>query len=396
MSNLVYLQYLEDYNKKQLNETISQGISRLGLEKIFKPNMKVLIKPCLSEAVNKDMAETTNPAVIRAVVDCLSKMGAECIVADCPNKKFNLSHLNTVYIETGMLNMANSTKCELNKDLRIDDVEIEIGKMIKHVPMLRIVNEVDAIINVGKMKLDDSLGYLGSTSNVFGVVPGEVRTNILSRVRNLGDYSDLMLDIYEKLQNKIVLNVLDAVVTLEAKNTQRMLNCLAMSDNSLALDAAMIGILNIKNENTILKQAKNRDLFNADYSFKTIGEDIEKFKIQDFSLVEFDSHTLIPFSQRYYNKHQQRPQIKSKQCKGCSICSRVCPANAILMKYDKKNELYAEIDYKKCILCKKCVLACPYSVARLKTPKAYKKLINKINRYKPMELPTSQDVKLLK
>ena len=70
------------------------------------------------------MAETTNPAVIRAVVDCLSKMGAECIVADCPNKKFNLSHLNTVYIETGMLNMANSTKCELNKDLRIDEEEL--------------------------------------------------------------------------------------------------------------------------------------------------------------------------------------------------------------------------------------------------------------------------------
>lgn len=396
MSNLVYLQYLEDYNKKHLNEAISQGISRLGLEKIFKPNMKILIKPCLSEAVNKDMAETTNPAVVRAIADCLSKMGVECVVADCPNKKFSISHLNTVYIETGMLNMANSTKCELNKDLRIDDVEIETGKMIKYVPMLSIVNEVDAIINVGKMKLDDSLGYLGSTSNIFGVVPGEIRTNILSRVRNLGDYGDLILDIYEKLQNKIVLNVLDAVVTLEAKNTQRMLNCLAMSDDSLALDAAMLGILNIKNENTILKQAKNRDLFNADYSFTTIGEDVEKFQVQDFSLVEFDSHTLIPFSQRYYNKHQQRPLINSKKCKGCSICSKVCPNNAILMKYDKKNELYAEIDYKKCILCNKCVLACPYSVVKLKTPQAYKNLVKKINKPKLLaNAKLEEEIKLI-
>ena len=395
MSNLVYLQYLEDYNKKKLKETISQGISKLGLEKLFKPNMKVLIKPCLCDAVNKDMAETTNPAVVRAVADCLSKMGVDCLVADCPNKKFTLPHLNSVYIETGMLNMANSTKCELNKDLRTDDVEIENGKMIKYLPMLSVINEVDAIINVGKMKLDDSLGYLGSTANVFGVVPGEVRTNILSRVRNLGDYSDLILDIYEKLQGKIVLNVLDAVVALEAKSTPRMLNCLAMSDDSLSLDAAMLSILNIKNENTILKQAKRRDLINADYSFKIVGEDVEKFKVQDFSLVEFDSHTLIPFSQRYYNKHQQRPLINSKKCKGCSICSRTCPSNAILMKYDKKNELYAEIDYRKCILCNKCVLACPYSVVKLKIPQAYKSLVKKINKQNLLASAKTEEIKLL-
>ena len=396
MSNLVYLQYLEDYNVKNLKEAVSQGVSKLGLEKFFKPNMKVLIKPCLPEPANKDMAITTNPAVVIAVADCLTKMGVECIVADCPNKKFTLSYLDSVYVETGMLSMANSTKCELCKDLNSNDIEIPNGKMIKFVPMLSVIDEVDAIINIGKMKMDDKLGYLGSTSNLFGVVPGEVRTNILSRLRNLGDYNDLILDIYESLKEKLVFNVIDAVVTLEAKNTQRMLNCLAISQNTFAIDSVMLDILNIKKESTILQQAKNRDMFDFASPLKILGDEVEKFKVQDFSLVEFDSHTLIPFSQRYYNCHQQRPEVNSKKCKGCSICSRVCPSNAIMMKYDKKNELYAEIDYRKCILCNKCVLACPYSVARLKTPKAYKKMVNKINRYKPMELTSGQDVKLLK
>ena len=84
---------------------------------------------------------------------------------------------------------------------------------------------------------------------------------------------------------------------------------------------------------------------------------------------------------RYFNRTQQRVVIDANKCKGCGRCASICPANAILMKYDKNGELYAKIDYTKCIFCNKCFTACPYSVADLKTPIGYKLVNYNVTKY---------------
>ena len=77
MSNLVSLEYLNDYNIDSLNNAVENGFQRLGVKGIIKPQMKVLIKVCLPDAVSQDLAETTHPAVVRAVVDVLTKIEEE-------------------------------------------------------------------------------------------------------------------------------------------------------------------------------------------------------------------------------------------------------------------------------------------------------------------------------
>ena len=182
-----------------------------------------------------------------------------------------------------------------------------------------------------------------------------------------------------------MLNVLDAVVAMEANKTQRMLNCLAVSENAYSIDAVMFDILNIKFANTLLKQAKDRNLFDFSKPYRLNNEKIEKFNVVDFNLVEFDNHTELKPNKHYFKTHQERVCINKNKCKGCKICSKICPTNAIMMKYDKKGELYAEIDYKRCIFCNKCVTACPYNVVELKTPHAYKVMMKEIKKYNKEE-----------
>ena len=380
MSKIVTLEYLNDYETEGLRKAVENSFENFNIKNKIKPNMTILIKPCLLNAVTKDSGETTHPAVIRAVVDCLSKLGAKCIVADSPYKKFNEEHLSEVYITTGMLGMANLTKCELNQSLKTSDFEIEDGVKTKGVKLLDIINDVDAIINIGKIKLDENLGYVGSTANIFGLIPGEMKTIVLNRLRTLGDFNDYVIDVYEKIKDKIMLNILDGVVALESNKTQRMLNCLAMSDNSYSLDAAVLDILEINYKNTLLKQANERELFDIDKPYKIVGEKVDKFKVDDFFMIDFDCHTEIKQPKGYFKTHQQRAFIDKDKCKGCKICSKICPTNAITMKLDKNNELYAEVDYKKCIFCKKCLTACPYSVVRNKTPFAYKIIMKEIEK----------------
>lgn len=381
MSNFVSLEYLNDYSVEELRNAIEKGLQRLSINAKFKPHMKVLIKICMPDAVSQDNAETTNPAVVRALVDCLTRVGVKCVVADSPEKRFGEASLSDAYLNSGMLEMANLTNCELSNNLKTTTIEVRNGVKTKGITILDVVNDVDAVINVGKLKMDENLGYLGVCSNIFGLIPGEMKNLVLNRLNLLEDYNNYIIDMLEVLKGKIVLNILDGIVSLEANKTQRMLNVLAMSENAYSLDAAMFDILNIKYENTILKQAQNRELFDFNKPYKVVGDEIEKFKVEDFGLVEFDNYKEIKQPSGYFKSHQQRVKIDKNKCKGCKICSKICPTNAIMMKYDKNGELFAEVDYKKCIFCNKCITACPYNVVEQKTPLAYKSMMKEIEKY---------------
>ena len=384
MSDFVALNYIEEYDVKQIETSLRASFSSINACKDLKAKAKVLVLVNAPQAYSPNQANSTHPAVVSGVVNVLSEHGVNCIVAVSPYKSFSSIELDEVYISTGMLDVANSTKCELNRNLKTFNLPLNNGVATKSVKLLDIVNQVDAIVNIGKVKVDDSLGYLGATSNLFGLIPGEYKTLMLNRLTTLKDFNNLIIDLYFGLKNKLVLNVLDGIVSLEAGKSQRMLSCLAVAENPFKLDASLIKILNIPYENTILNQAEKRGLINLKYPFKLLGEGVDKFIVEDFAVCEFDENSKIHKNESkakaYFNRNQQRPIIKPDKCKGCKVCSKICPTGAIMMKVDKNGELYAHIDYSKCIFCFKCHTACPYSVVDVKTPVKYKMLMKQIDK----------------
>ncbi|MBN1782390.1 DUF362 domain-containing protein [bacterium] len=54
-----------------------------------------------------------------------------------------------------------------------------------------------------------------------------------------------------------------------------------------------------------------------------------------------------------------KPYVSEKQCTGCEICTRWCPADAITM-----NQAVARIDSGKCIGCGECVTVCRFYAIR--------------------------------
>ncbi len=380
MNDFVALNYIEEYDVKKIEEALRASISLLNLEKVIKPKMKVLIKVNLPYEASPNQAITTNPAVVCALANVLTSMGVKCIVADSPFSSKN--SLDSVYFQTGMLDAANRSNFSLNHDLSSSEIEIPSGTMAKSLLMLNVLDEVDAIVNVGKVKIDKRFGYLGAASNLLGLLPGEYKDLILNRLATLKDFNNLLIDIFTTIKSKLMFNVLDGIVAQEAGDSQRVLSCLAMSENLFALDAALINILSIPMENTILNQAAERELINLSHPYKTLNEEPAKFKVEDFALADFNNSTLVNKNARqqksYFNSHQKRVVIKPKKCKGCGVCSKICPTGAIMMKYDKNGELFASVDYSKCIFCFKCKEACPYQVVDFHTPLGYKSLMREI------------------
>ena len=159
MNNLVSLDYVDSYNIGKVQESIERAFEELKISTKFKPKMKVLIKPCLPFAESSDKAKTTHRSLVRAVVNIFSKMGVSCIVADSPFKKFSTTNLDNVYVNTGMLEMANQTACELNHNLSTCIINTPNGVKAKSLTILDVVNEVDAIINIGKINIQENRVY---------------------------------------------------------------------------------------------------------------------------------------------------------------------------------------------------------------------------------------------
>ncbi len=382
MSDFISLNYIEEYNYKIITEKLKNAFSTLGAEGFLKPKMKILVKVNIPYSVSPNLAKSTHPAVVRAVVDVLNMYGVKCILADWPLKDAN--DLDKIYFETGMLEVANYSNCELNHDLSNCKFEIPNGISTKALYMLNLINDVDGIVNIGKVKFDEKLGFLGSTANLFGLVAGEYKNLIVNRLSNLQGFNNLLIDIFETLNKKLLLNVLDGIVALEAGDTPRVLSCLGVGANSFSLDAAFIDILGLQRENTILREAAQRGHVKLEHPYRLLNEQIEKFKVADFALQNFNAETELHnkrSQQKYFKSHQERAIIKPNKCKGCSVCSKICPTNAIMMKYDKNGELFAEIDYSKCVFCFKCKETCPYNVVEMKSPLGYKMLMKNLQTF---------------
>ncbi|MBE7076960.1 MAG: DUF362 domain-containing protein [Clostridiales bacterium] len=382
MSSIVSIKHLDDYNNSEMEKAVFSAFENFSLK--LKPRSTVLIKPALPENANPDLARTTHPSVVQTIVNYFSSLGHKCIVADSPYKKYSQTSLEELYLNTGMLGVANNTTCELNNDLSTTTIEFQKGVKAKSFTLLDVVNRVDAIINVGKLKMDNKIGYVGATQNLFGLVPGELKTQILNQMEEIEDFNHYLIDLYELLKDKLTLNVLDAVVTLEAEKTQRMLSFVGVSDCPFALDACACEILGLNMRDTIVGTAIKRGVVD-ETPYKLKDAKIEDFSLEDYNLYEFNNKTKITKSTRKFNRFlnhgTKKVVIDASKCKGCGVCSKICPSKAIMMKLDKNGELYACVDQSKCIHCFKCYTACPYSVVEVKESHKYKKIQKEIHKY---------------
>lgn len=352
-----------------------------GLNNFIKPHHKVLIKPDLYSSTEPNIAKTTNPNVIIALAELIDNIGATCIIADSPKGDFKQSKLDDTYIKTQMLQASNNGHVSLSTNENITIITNPNGETSRDIYVLDEVNDVDVIINVAKFRCDKNLGLIGCGQNLFGLVPGKFKELIRSRCYNLKSYYNYNIDLYEALEDKIVLNVLDAVVANEANNDPRILNTILVGANPYSVDAVALKIINEKPEDSLLlKESVRRQ--KLDFNFDIVGDDIEPLICTDFHYATFGENIKNGSSgsfKRAYNRNQKRPIIPTNLCKGCKICVNNCPMKAISVNSGHLGE-YASVDYNKCINCFKCVEICPYKIVKTKTPIKYSSIDKMIKK----------------
>jgi len=346
-----------DYDEHAVQAAVDEIFSCCGGAQMFiKPGDRVLIKLNLLMKRSPDQATTTHPAVAKAIVRAVQRVGATAILADSPGGPYTSGHLRGIYDACGMIAVAKETGCMLNDDFSVTTRYLETGKAARQLELIGVLDHVDSVITVGKLKTHGLTTMTGCVKNLYGTIPGTTKFEYHARYQDVSLFSDMLLDICEAVKPRFA--ILDAIVGMEGEGPSggrpRAIGALIGGVNPHAVDAVGAQLIGLEPPQvTTLEAAQRRGLLPG---YALVGDAIEPMIIRDFDIpMGLRRGSWVRLMNRLPQAFRPRPVFTHRKCDGCGTCMRACPAKAITMDASRK----PHVDVKKCIRCYCCQELCP-------------------------------------
>ena len=382
----------EDYGDK-LQSKVDEMFDCLGgINSILSKGQKVVLKVNLVCGASPDRQCTTNPQLVECVAKRIIEFGCQCVIADSPGGPFTASYLKSIYAKTEMTEVCkNMEKLSLNNDFTDVKVEKESNHLLKEFEILNILNEADVIINMSKFKTHTYMGFTGAVKNMFGAIPGLLKVEMHSRFVTQDVFSQMLVDIFETLKEKIKLNITDAVWGMEGQGPTGgnpiNVGYLLASQNAYYLDYVQASMMTKEiNQFPLISTLFERNLIDKD-NLVLVGDEsqipeLSKYVIPQCEVYSALKKAIPPFLQPFFHKLMtRRPVIKRRKCVGCGKCAGHCPVKAIEIEKTKKGRK-AKVCYQKCIRCFCCQELCPFNAVKIKTG-----ILHKLIRLKTKKQP---------
>lgn len=334
-----------------------------GIEHIVKPGQRVLVKVNLLMKRKPDQATTTHPAVAAAVVRSVQRAGGIPILADSPGGPYTQGALAGIYKACGMKAVAEETGCILNDDFSTTARYYANGCAAKHLDLIGVLDQIDVVITLGKLKTHGLTTMTGCVKNLYGLVPGITKVEYHARYQDVSLFSDMLVDLCECVKPSFA--ILDAVEGMEGEGPSggrpRRIGALVGGVNPHVVDAVGAQLIGLNPKQvTTLEAAQKRGLL-ADYSLT--GDALEPMIIGDFDIpMGLRRGSWVRVMNALPQVLRPRPVFTHKRCNGCATCMRACPAGAIAM--NERRRPY--VDVKKCIRCYCCQELCPKTDVEVK------------------------------
>ena len=327
----------------------------------------VLLKPNILSDALPEKAITTRPEVMQAMIKLLKERGAaRILVGDSPGINGpgflpRLSGIDAVCKAEGVI------WCDFSKDTRLHTIPGTYGRRL---PLPTLLEEVDLLISMAKMKTHQLMYVTGCVKNLFGTVPGLHKSPCHMMYPTRESFSRMMAGLYSVL--KPSFGIMDAVIAMEgagpAGGTPRHMGLLLASTDCTALDVAQSTIMGYEP----LSIPLTKELLDRKYtSWHHLDQifypllDANQLVVKDYQRIEQNgksglfSSLIGPFFTRYLRlRHQRkeaRPLFIEASCIACGKCVRICPGKAL--ELHKEHRIIA--DYNACIRCYCCHEVCP-------------------------------------
>lgn len=353
----VAVRHCEDYERARVERAVDELFTLCGgIQTVVQPGMRVLVKLNLLMKRAPDRATTTHPEVARAVALAVRRAGGIPILADSPGGPYTRGMLAGVYETCGIRAVADELGCALNDDFSVTTRFYAQGDVARHIDLIGVLDSVDAVITVGKLKTHGLTTMTGCVKNLYGCVPGTTKVEYHARYPKADVFSRMLVDLCECVKPSFA--ILDAIEGMEGEGPSggrpRAIGALVGGPNPHQVDAVGAALIGLReDEVSTLRAARERGLLRA---YTCVGDPVEPLILRDFDIpmrtrrsgwVNWVSH--LPQALR------PRPVFTHRRCDGCGTCVRACPGKAISMDANHR----PQVDLKKCIRCYCCQELCP-------------------------------------
>jgi uncharacterized protein (DUF362 family)/Pyruvate/2-oxoacid:ferredoxin oxidoreductase delta subunit len=276
--------------------------------------------------------------------------------------------LRQLYRVSCMDEVATATGAELNLDCAAVEVPCPDGVLIKRLDVMRAATEVDALINLPKLKTHGLLRYTGAVKNLFGLVPGRIKLGYHTKLQDTRRFSEMLLDLAQWAHP--VLTIMDAIVAMEgegpAAGTPRHLGVILAGEDTSAVDLTALEIIGMDAQTVpTVRAAIQRGLISGRFSdIEIAGTLLDAVRVDDFYAPQTGTADVLlspPGPRRWLERQFVARPRATPRCTGCGVCAANCPAEAIVIQARR-----ARMDLGRCIRCYCCHELCPQHAIELR------------------------------
>ena len=164
----------------------------VGLDWV-KPSMRIGVKLNLCSARKPEHAATTHPVMAAELAKLLIERGAEVVLGDSPGEPFTPAILKLVYNTTGV-RLCEEVGGKLNDDFSHHTVSFPEGKSVKQFEYCTWLSNCDAVISFSKLKSHGLMGMTAAVKNLYGVIPGTMKSEYHFMHQDPNDFADMLVD----------------------------------------------------------------------------------------------------------------------------------------------------------------------------------------------------------
>lgn len=366
------------YEADQVEVVVRQAVDLLGgMSRFVRPGQRVLIKPNLLQPSDPAKAIITHPMVVRAVVKLVQEAGGSAFIADNPFvPPLTRSGWIRAYERAGWMTVAAETGAELNTQVIPLQRSHPDGVLIKLVDTSSFLTEADVVISVPKLKTHGFMRFTGAVKNLFGTVPGTIKSGYHVKLQVADRFADMLLDLVRFVRP--ALTVMDAVVSMDGDGPSAgqpfPIGAILAASDPVLLDVVALSLVGHQPLSVAtVSRARQRGWITGDITDVELrGGDLASMRVKGFRLPagrRSDVDFMPSFLRRFGTQLLVSNPYVTERCTGCNLCIESCPVQTIAQVGDR-----AQIYLGNCIRCYCCHEGCPEHAIELRQPWLGRKL----------------------
>ena len=370
MPDSVAIMRTEKYEVELIARAIERALALLGLG--LPRGSRVLLKPNVLSQNVPSQCTTTHPAVVEAVCGMLVDRGNSIVIGES-SAFYQGGHTARAFRTSGIADVAKRYDADLvafeEDPLKL--VKNEGCSALSDILVSALIDDVDAVVNIPKLKTHAFFRMSGAVKNLFGFVPGGAKYEYhFVGGTGVTAFAEKIADIW--LQIKPELSIMDAICGLDgfgpaAMGSPRCDGLLLVAENPWALDWIAALCMGFIPEDLPGCAVGVRRGYLASPSRIAVLGDYSKPPVSFWKPAPAGSEK--PKEQNtFYRLVAVHPVLRRRRCTACGQCISSCPLGAIgwvpePARGDEKK--YPAVDLSRCLRCHHCAHACPEGAWRL-------------------------------